>query len=77
MGSFYFEGNIRFRNVSFSYPSRKEVKVLENVSFEIKSGETVAIVGASGSGKSSLVGLIERFYEVDEGCIELDGVDLR
>jgi ATP-binding cassette, subfamily B (MDR/TAP), member 1 len=55
------------RNVSFCYPSRKEVKVIENLSLEIKAGESVAVVGASGSGKSSLMCLLERFYEVTEG----------
>jgi len=70
------EGNLSFRNIHFSYPSRPGVQVLKNFSLDIKPGQSVALVGASGSGKSTIVGLLERFYEVDKGEMELDGVKL-
>jgi len=69
------KGNIEFRNVSFSYNG--EERVLKEVSFSIHEGETVAIVGATGAGKTSLLHLLERFYEVEEGNILLDGIDIR
>jgi ATP-binding cassette subfamily B protein len=68
-------GNVEFRNVSFSYNGAD--KVLQEVSFSVREGETVAIVGATGAGKTSLLHLLERFYEVEEGAILLDGVDVR
>lgn len=69
-------GEIEFRNVSFSYPgSRKHV--LENINLSIHCGETVAVMGATGCGKSSLVSLIPRFYDTTEGEILVDGVDVR
>lgn len=68
-------GNIKFRHVSFSYHG--EDKVLKDVSFTVKEGETVAIVGATGAGKTSLLHLFERFYELEEGAILLDGIDIR
>lgn len=71
-----FKGNIEFKNVSFKYPSR-DVYVLKNVSFEIKPGKTAALVGHSGSGKSTCVQLLERFYDVSEGMILLDGHDIK
>lgn len=69
------KGNIEFREVSFSYNA--EDRVLEGVSFAVHEGETVAIVGATGAGKTSLLHLLERFYEVDEGSILIDGIDIR
>jgi ATP-binding cassette subfamily B protein len=69
------KGNIEFREVSFSYNG--EEKVLKEVSFSVHEGETVAIVGATGAGKTSLLHLLERFYEVKEGSILLDGIDIR
>jgi len=69
------KGNIEFRHVSFSYNG--EDKVLMDVSLSVRQGETVAIVGATGAGKTSLLHLLERFYEVEEGAILLDGVDIR
>jgi ATP-binding cassette subfamily B multidrug efflux pump len=69
------KGDIEFRRVSFSYNG--EDKVLKEVSFSVHEGETVAIVGATGAGKTSLLHLLERFYEVEEGSILLDGVDIR
>jgi ATP-binding cassette subfamily B protein len=68
-------GNVEFHHVSFSYNG--EDKVLKDVSFSVKEGETVAIVGATGAGKTSLLHLFERFYEVEEGFILLDGIDIR
>jgi ABC-type multidrug transport system fused ATPase/permease subunit len=69
------KGNIEFHNVSFSYNG--EERVLKEVSFSVHEGETVAIVGATGAGKTSLLHLLERFYEVEEGNIFLDGIDIR
>ena len=69
------KGNIEFRHVSFSYNGKD--KVLKDVSFSVREGETVAIVGATGAGKTSLLHLLERFYEVEEGAILLDGIDIR
>jgi ABC-type multidrug transport system fused ATPase/permease subunit len=69
------KGNIEFRHISFSYNG--EDKVLKDVSFTVKEGETVAIVGATGAGKTSLLHLFERFYEMEEGAILLDGIDIR
>lgn len=72
-----FKGCIKFQNVSFSYPTRPGVLALKNVSFEVNPGETVALVGHSGSGKSTCVQLIERYYDVSEGVITIDGHDIK
>lgn len=69
-------GTISFRNVSFTYPDNG-VKVLNDINFDIQKGETVAVIGATGSGKTSLVNLIPRFYDVTEGEILVDGVNVR
>lgn len=69
------KGNIIFNSVSFSYPG-EEKPVLEDISFEIKKGETLAILGATGAGKSSLVHLLARLYEYDKGSITVDGHEL-
>ena len=71
-----FKGHVEFRNVSFKYPTR-DVYVIRNVSFEVKPGQMAALVGHSGSGKSTIVQLIERFYDVEEGMILLDGKDIK
>lgn len=67
---------IVFKNVSFSYPGASE-KALDNVSFEVPAGKTVALVGASGSGKSTAASLIPRFYDVQEGSVLIGGADVR
>ncbi|MGO1368581.1 ABC transporter ATP-binding protein [Senegalia sp. (in: firmicutes)] len=69
------EGNIEFKNVSFSYEDGE--KILKNISFEVKRGETVAIMGKTGSGKSSLVHLLARLYDYDSGSIKIDGIELK
>lgn len=71
------EGTLRFENVSFAYPSAPDRPVLRNVSFEARRGETVAIVGPPGSGKSTIAHLIPRFYDVTGGAVTLDGQDIR
>ncbi len=70
------DGSIEFRNVSFTYPGTSE-PVLSDVSFDVRPGETIAIVGKNGAGKSTLVKLIARFYEPDEGTVLVDGIDTR
>ncbi|XP_061745307.1 bile salt export pump [Nerophis ophidion] len=71
------KGDIEFHNVTFHYPSRPEVKILEQLSVAVKSGETTAFVGPSGAGKSTAVQLIQRFYDPREGMVTLDGHDIR
>lgn len=67
-------GKIEFRNVNFSYPTRKDVQVLKDLSFICKPGETTAIVGPSGGGKSTIVSMILRFYDPNSGCVFFDDV---
>lgn len=69
-----FEGNVEFQHVTFKYENED---ALEDVSFKVEKGQTVAIIGATGAGKSSLVNLICRFYDVSSGAVLLDGVDVR
>ncbi|AOK92794.1 ABC transporter ATP-binding protein [Paenibacillus polymyxa] len=69
-------GQVEFRNVSFKYPDAEEA-VLRNISFTAKRGETVAFIGATGSGKTSVINLIPRFYDVTEGEVLVDGVNVR
>ncbi|XP_019778906.2 bile salt export pump isoform X3 [Tursiops truncatus] len=71
------KGEIAFHNVTFHYPSRPEVKILNNLSMVIKSGEMTAMVGSSGAGKSTALQLIQRFYDPSEGMVTLDGHDIR
>lgn len=70
-------GRIGFEDVSFHYPSRADQPALDHVSFEIAPGETVALVGPSGAGKTTVVQLILRFWDPDQGRVTLDGIDLR
>ncbi len=67
-------GDISFEHVSYACGGRK---ILDDVSFEIKAGQTLGIMGATGSGKSTLINLLKRMYDVTEGCIKLDGIDIR
>ena len=69
------KGEVEFANVTFSYDRGEEV--LNNVSFRVEEGETLAIVGATGAGKTTLMSLLSRFYELQEGSIKIDGVDIR
>jgi len=70
-------GTIEFENVDFTYHTRDGDAVLQNISFSVKSGKTVALVGASGSGKSTIFALMQRFYDVSDGKILIDGLDVR
>jgi ATP-binding cassette subfamily B protein len=69
-------GSVALENVSFSYPARDDLPVLEGLDFAVRPGETVAVVGASGAGKSTLFALLMRFYDPDTGRVLLDGVDV-
>ncbi|KAM8857473.1 bile salt export pump isoform 1-T1 [Synchiropus picturatus] len=71
------KGDIEFHNVSFFYPSRPEVKILDDLSLSVKAGETTAFVGPSGSGKSTTIQLFQRFYDPKQGTVTLDGHDIR
>ncbi|NXQ68859.1 MDR1 protein, partial [Quiscalus mexicanus] len=70
-------GEIEFRNIHFSYPSRPDVKILKGLNLKVQTGKTIALVGASGCGKSTTVQLLQRFYDPDQGEITLDGRDIR
>jgi ATP-binding cassette subfamily B (MDR/TAP) protein 1 len=71
------EGNIEFSDVSFSYPTRAQVPVLQDFNLSIPANKTTALVGPSGSGKSTVTGLLERWYSTASGTITLDGVNIR
>ena len=70
-------GDVDIRDVTFSYPTRKEAIAIDGVTIQAKQGEVIALVGASGSGKSTLFALVERFYDPDAGVVLLDGIDIR
>ena len=70
------KGTVEFDHVSFAYPEAGE-NVINDITFKAKKGETVAIIGSTGSGKSTLINLIPRFYDVTKGCVKVDGVDVR
>ena len=69
-------GNVAFKNVAFSYPSRQEIKVLKDVNFTANFGQKIAIVGPSGVGKSTIASLLLRFYNIEAGTIEIDGKNI-
>uniref|UniRef100_A0A3B4E1T5 ABC-type xenobiotic transporter n=1 Tax=Pygocentrus nattereri TaxID=42514 RepID=A0A3B4E1T5_PYGNA len=71
------KGDIEFKNIHFSYPSRQDVKVLDGMNLKISSGQTIALVGSSGCGKSTTVQLLQRFYDPQEGVVGIDGHDIR
>jgi len=70
------KGDISFKQIDFTYPSRPDIPVLQNVSFQIRSGERVALVGPSGAGKSTIASLLLRFYQLNAGSILIDGQDI-
>ena len=71
------QAEIRFERVTFSYPARPEICALDDINLDIKPGESIALVGPSGAGKTSLFQLLLRYYEVSAGCIQLNGQDIR
>lgn len=71
----HLNGHVKFKNVWFAYED--ENYVLKDISFEVKKGQNLALVGATGSGKSSIINLLSRFYEINKGHIEIDGIDIR
>ncbi|PBQ32214.1 multidrug ABC transporter ATP-binding protein [Sphingobacteriaceae bacterium] len=71
----YTKGEIQFNSVSFNYPSRPDFNVLKNVDFKVEAGQTVALVGSSGSGKTTIASLILRFYDPTSGTITIDGIN--
>uniref|UniRef100_A0A663MRJ6 ABC-type xenobiotic transporter n=1 Tax=Athene cunicularia TaxID=194338 RepID=A0A663MRJ6_ATHCN len=72
-----FEGNVEFRNIHFVYPTRPEVQVLQGLNLKVNKGQTLALVGSSGCGKSTSIQLLERFYDPVEGQVLADGFDTR
>ena len=72
-----FEGNVRLENVCFTYPTRSEQQVLHDITFEIKPGQKVALVGPSGGGKSTIASLLERFYDPKSGTIYFGSDELK
>ncbi|HEY3429480.1 MAG TPA: ABC transporter transmembrane domain-containing protein, partial [Cyclobacteriaceae bacterium] len=72
-----FKGEISFKNVSFSYPSRPDFPVLHDLSFKISAGEKIALIGQSGSGKSTIISLLMRFYPVQDGDIQVDSASIQ
>ncbi|XP_058867702.1 ATP-dependent translocase ABCB1 [Acipenser ruthenus] len=73
----HLKGDIEFKNIHFSYPSRPDVNILQGLNLKIESGKTIALVGASGCGKSTTIQLLQRFYDPAAGEITLDGQDIR
>lgn len=70
-------GKLDFEHVKFTYPSRQESVVLSDFNLKIEAGKTVALVGASGSGKSTAIALVQRFYDANEGVVKVDGFDIK
>jgi ATP-binding cassette subfamily B (MDR/TAP) protein 1 len=73
----HVQGEICLENVQFTYPSRPNVPIVKGLSLTFKAGKTAALVGASGSGKSTVISLVERFYDPNSGVVKLDGVNLK
>uniref|UniRef100_A0A8C2H0H5 ATP-binding cassette sub-family B member 5 n=1 Tax=Cyprinus carpio TaxID=7962 RepID=A0A8C2H0H5_CYPCA len=73
----FVKGNIEFKNIHFTYPSRQDVKVLNGMNLKVMSGQTIALVGSSGCGKSTTIQLLQRFYDPQEGTVTIDGHDIR
>uniref|UniRef100_A0A803MUN3 Uncharacterized protein n=1 Tax=Chenopodium quinoa TaxID=63459 RepID=A0A803MUN3_CHEQI len=73
----HVKGEIQLRHVSFTYPTRPEVQIFQDLCLTIHAGKTVAIVGESGSGKSTVISLLQRFYDHDSGCITLDEIEIQ
>ncbi|XP_023768908.1 ABC transporter B family member 13 [Lactuca sativa] len=71
------KGDIEFRNVSFAYPTRPEIKVLNGLNLKLMAGNSLAVVGPSGSGKSTVIGLVTRFYDPDLGAVFIDSFDIK
>ncbi|NWH15512.1 MDR1 protein, partial [Grus americana] len=71
------KGNLEFQNVYFNYPSRPDVEILKGLNLKVSCGQTVALVGGSGCGKSTTVQLIQRFYDPKEGMVTIDGQDIK
>jgi ABC-type multidrug transport system fused ATPase/permease subunit len=72
-----FSGSIQFNKVHFNYPSRAEAKILQGLSLDIPAGKTVALCGSSGGGKSTVIQLLQRFYDPDEGVVSVDGINIK
>lgn len=70
-------GRIELRRVEFSYPSRPEIPILREFCLEVKPGSSIGLVGRSGCGKSTVIALIQRFYDVQQGSVKVDGADIR
>ena len=75
--TFFCIGDIDLENVKFHYPTRPDTKVLKGMNLSIKTGQVVALVGHSGCGKSSTVGLLERYYDAIDGEVKIDGVNVK
>jgi len=71
------QGELEFEAVRFVYPSRPNMPVLKNFNLQIPAGQTIALVGSSGSGKSTAIALVQRFYDASEGTVKIDGFDIK
>jgi ATP-binding cassette subfamily B (MDR/TAP) protein 1 len=70
-------GELEFESVRFVYPSRPNMTILKDFNLQIPAGQTIALVGSSGSGKSTAIALVQRFYDATEGTVKIDGVDIK
>lgn len=71
------EGRIELKKVDFAYPTRPQTLVLREFSLDVKAGTSIGLVGSSGCGKSTVIGLIQRFYDAERGVVKIDGIDIR